>query len=325
MKYFLFFALLGQVINCAAQGNDTVQPVIAILEDYADTVSVEPNKLRTVYEPRIRGVFLKEKHGWAAMCNNDAFNKVEECPAKNTKLFSTLFAFHAQYRYEIKTTGLLEREYCCSHVGWLETSNIGHVRQTGDRLLKYSGWNYDPVFKPQVLTNRPERVKDPEVWRKVARHGKIQPKTWSSIASMVSEMKLCFTGQGNHRRALGVPWKNSHLKFRVGFANRARQELLQARLSPVYFLDCKKLGGDAGETPISWPEFWLTHTSGQDSVIHLFKNEIGYGKLELIEFGDFDGDGKSEGLFFLAGYNLDGYVLFHEGMTKQTKYFWGYH
>ncbi len=60
-------------------------------------------------------------------------------------------------------------------------------------------------------------------------------------------------------------------------------------------------------------------------MIHLFKNKIGFGKLALIEFGDFDGDGKSEGLFFLAGYNLDGYVLLHEEMTRQATYYWGYH
>jgi hypothetical protein len=325
VKYFLFIALLGQAINCVAQVNDNTRPVIATLEDYADTVSVEPHRLRTVYEPRIRGVFFKDKIGWATMCNNGTFSKMEECPTENTRLFSTLFAFHAEYRYEIKTTGLLKREHCCLDVGWLETSNIGHVRQNGDRLLKYSGWNYAPVLKPQVLTNRPDRVTDPETWKEIGRQERLKPKIWKLLASMVDEMKLCVTAKSDERGVVTFPWKNTYLEFQHRFANQNNQVLLQARLSPAYFRDCKRQGGDAGEIPTMWPEFWLTQNRGQDSVIHLFKNQIGFGKLELIEFGDFDGDGKSEGLFFLAGYNLDGYVLFHEGMTKQTRYSWGYH
>jgi hypothetical protein len=325
VKYFLFIALLGQAIICVAQVNDTARPVIAILEDYADTISVEPYRLRTIYEPRIRGAFFKDKTGWATMCNNGAFSKMEECPAESTRLFSTLFAFNGEYRYEIKTTGLLKREHCCLDVGWLETSDIGHVRQNGDRLLKYSGWNYDPVLKPQILTNRPERVSDPETWKEIARQETLKPKTWKLLASMVNEMKLCVAAKSDKRGVVTFPWKNTYLEFQHRFANQNNQVLLQARLSQAYFRDCKRQGGDTGEIPAMWPEFWLTQSRGQDSVIHLFKNEIGFGKLELLEFGDFDGDGKSEGLFFLAGYNLDGYVLFHEGMTKQARYFWGYH
>ncbi len=200
VKHVLFIVLLGQAINCIAQTNDTFRPVIALLEDYADTLSTGQSGLRTVYEPRVRGVFFKEQNGWATMCNTGTYSKMEECPINNAKLFSTLYAFHDQYRYEIKTTGLLKREHCCLDAGWLETSALGYVGQHGDRLLKYGGWNYVPVFKPQALTNRPERIGDPETWKEVGRRETLEPKIWKLLSSTVNDLQLCNAVKSDKRK-----------------------------------------------------------------------------------------------------------------------------
>jgi hypothetical protein len=139
-------------------------------------------------------------------------------------------------------------------------------------------------------------------------------------------MKLCFVGgEKETRRAISVPWKNTHLEFRHQFVNRYGRTLLHARLSPAFFQDCKRQHGTAGDFPLAWPEFWLALVPGSDPVVHLFKSRNGFDKLGLVEFGDFDGDGKTEGLFFLSGYGEDGYVLLHDNMTKQIKFTWGYH
>ena len=53
--------------------------------------------------------------------------------------------------------------------------------------------------------------------------------------------------------------------------------------------------------------------------------EGGGPDLEFIEFGDFDADGKTEVVLFYSGYNRDGYVLLHSGMTKKVEFLWGYH
>lgn len=325
MKYYLILLLLVCGANCLAAANDAGPSVIAVLEDYAETVSVEPVRLRTIYEPRIRGVFLKYTNGWKTMCDGNTNGKADECSSESARLFSKLFAFSGEYRYEVETTGLLKRESCCHDVGWLEVANIGHIGQKGDRLLKYSGWNHDPVFKPEPLTNRAQRIADPEIWKIGKHRTDLTQKTWNKLASMVGEMKMCVVGEKEERRVISVPWKNAHLEFQQQFVNRHGRLLSQARLSPAYFKDCKRQRGTAGDFPPSWPEFWLAIAPGSDPVIHLFKSRIGFDKLQLIEFGDFDGDGKTEGLFFLSGYNQDGYVLFHDNMTKQIKFTWGYH
>ncbi len=53
-----------------------------------------------------------------------------------------------------------------------------------------------------------------------------------------------------------------------------------------------------------------------------FLDEI---SLYLIDAGDYDGDGKSEVLFFVSGYNQDGYVMFYNSFQKSVIYTWHYH
>lgn len=47
--------------------------------------------------------------------------------------------------------------------------------------------------------------------------------------------------------------------------------------------------------------------------------------LELVDFGDFDGDGRTEFLFWNAGYNQDGYVLCWGQRLKSSRSAWCYH
>lgn len=50
------------------------------------------------------------------------------------------------------------------------------------------------------------------------------------------------------------------------------------------------------------------------------------GFLELLDAGDYDGDGKSEVIFFLTQPgDTDGYVLFYDDFKKQVENTWTYH
>jgi hypothetical protein len=47
--------------------------------------------------------------------------------------------------------------------------------------------------------------------------------------------------------------------------------------------------------------------------------------LILVDAGDYDGDGKSEIVFFVSGYNEDGYALFYDSFQKNLFRTWHYH
>jgi len=48
-------------------------------------------------------------------------------------------------------------------------------------------------------------------------------------------------------------------------------------------------------------------------------------QMALIDAGDYDGDGRSELLFWFSGYDRDGYVLMSEGFVRRASFLWNYH
>jgi len=54
-------------------------------------------------------------------------------------------------------------------------------------------------------------------------------------------------------------------------------------------------------------------------------SENGQLSLELVDVGDYDGDSKSEAIFFVSGYDEDGYALFYDCFKKSVWYTWHYH
>lgn len=47
--------------------------------------------------------------------------------------------------------------------------------------------------------------------------------------------------------------------------------------------------------------------------------------LELVDTGDFAGDGGEEAVFFFSGYNFDGYILYYDNFRKAVRFGWNYH
>jgi hypothetical protein len=47
--------------------------------------------------------------------------------------------------------------------------------------------------------------------------------------------------------------------------------------------------------------------------------------MDLLDAGDYDGDGRSEVLFWSSGEDVDGYVLMYDGFTKSAEFKWSYH
>jgi hypothetical protein len=47
--------------------------------------------------------------------------------------------------------------------------------------------------------------------------------------------------------------------------------------------------------------------------------------MSLVDAGDYDGDGKSEVLFAVDGYDLGGYRLFYRDFSRSAEFLFSYH
>ena len=47
--------------------------------------------------------------------------------------------------------------------------------------------------------------------------------------------------------------------------------------------------------------------------------------MDLLDAGDYDGDGHSEMIFWTSGENRDGYVLVYDDFAKRAEFYWHYH
>lgn len=317
----LLSGLFSQALAASGQ-----LPAIAMLEDYPDTQFVPPNIHRISYEPRIRAAFLKHPDGWRAVCAQNEFGDAIKCPKEQSTHFSKLYAHQKARVAEVDTRGFRKPESCCSGVGWLSVVSKSHVtHEHGDRLLQFGGHMHDPVLKPEVLVNRKGTPGDLEGWTLKA--SEAVPRNLSAaVAETMKGLLVCRKGGSQLPARIDVPWKDGHLMVENRFANRHGSALFQAQLSGSYLEDCKAAGGDVSSSTLLRPEFWIAVSPKDEVVVHVFKSKGNlFSSLQLIQFGDFDGDGKSEALFFRSGYNDDGYVLFHEEMTKTAKFNWGYH
>jgi hypothetical protein len=72
-----------------------------------------------------------------------------------------------------------------------------------------------------------------------------------------------------------------------------------------------------GPLDAAWTPQWFHIQNNQIS-------HIGNGMV-LVDAGDYNGDGKSEILFWSSGYNEDGYVLYFDNLHQKVEYKWNYH
>ena len=79
------------------------------------------------------------------------------------------------------------------------------------------------------------------------------------------------------------------------------------------------------------PDVWLFRSSGGD--LWALPGQMWSGReainftpnLELVDAGDFAGNGGEEAVFFFSGYNFDGYILYYDSFRKAVRFGWSYH
>jgi len=236
-----------------------------------------------------RATFIKSKGEWKA-CS--------ACPRSG----KWTIAYDGKKRGEITTEpGPNAERQEMSVLG--DTSAVPRIVT---RREDFAGWNGAPWGRPLLLV-REGLPGDPEKWSRA------EPTPSEKESAIAAYLKK-YPKVTNCKPDLVTVDK----KFRMSVKNLPVH--IAFRSVSGSLLIVLKPDGYGCDGPIS--DGW----DAQTFYLEADKPAAFVGKgLAPLEAADVDGDGKSEWLFWYAGYNRDGYRLFYDGMKKHVVFDWGYH
>jgi hypothetical protein len=162
----------------------------------------------------------------------------------------------------------------------------------------------DVPYRPLVVVSEPHYA-DPAGWKSVEPAAVDLPLLFQQFKMVAGNATVC-----PPRATADVPFEYAptHLRLR-SYRDVSGRFLVTARLDP-------HLDTCGGPNEVAW----MPHTFVLGSVVKYLGPEI-----TLIDAGDFDADGRSELLFWHAGHDGDGYVLFDDAFGEGLKVYRGYH
>jgi len=178
-----------------------------------------------------------------------------------------------------------------------------------NNLESFAGWCEAPSRRPLVLVSH-SMIRDPAGWKPLAISNGYRRKLYQpmKLALGTTNVFRCRDPEGLMPEPFD--FQPEDLKLYKVYRSKTEGILVSIGLDPEGY-------GCDGVTEPAWLAHWfLLH----DAQVDL----IGTG-MELVDAGDYDGDGRSEVLFWKSGYNRDGYLLVFDGLRQKAEYTWSYH
>lgn len=194
----------------------------------------------------------------------------------------------------------------------------GQALTIGKPSEDFSGWQSTLFNRPLVLVSK-GNFKDPDEWKP------FQPKK-DQIRMFISTFRIEYPKVLNCNEKEEPlpdhwPYKDSDIMISKVYRSNKADMLVGMSLK----------GGKCGinEGPFQQQLFLFrsdksaTHLTLKSKKRQSLKDDL--WSLILVDAGDYDGDGKSEVVFFLSGYNEDGYAMFYDSFQKSVMWTWSYH
>ncbi len=305
MSRFILLILMILVGICKSYSQNSKSPVIVgIMEDNREELinwKQGPSKTRVILP-----LFEKQGNEWIP------------CSSPSGDVLWTI-AFDGKEKGTIESHPSADT-YSFDPNAYTPEPQAGQVLTIGKPSEKWSGWENTLFNRPLVLVAN-GNFKDPEQWKP------FQPST-NELQVFRSDFRNEYpkvTNCDTNEELLPNPWKYKDSDIMVTSAYHSNQgnSLVNMFLQGGH---CGMLDGPFIEQLFLFgPNNASTLITVTDSKPSLqdrgFLNEI---SLYLVDAGDYDGDGKSEVIFFLSGYDQDGYVMFYDSFQKSVIYTWHY-
>ncbi len=170
-----------------------------------------------------------------------------------------------------------------------------------NRREEFGGWCEVPDARPLVV-NSHSNFHDPDGWEPFAIGDGYRELLYDAYMGALGEVPRCYNLPDDHELSA------VDLAIHKAYRDAAGRQLVALRLLP----NGEWCDDGYGISPIVW--FAIA-----DTFRHVGND------LELIDAGDYDGDGESEIIFWHSAYNQDGYMILYDGLRWSANYHWGYH
>ncbi|MGO8815161.1 MAG: hypothetical protein ACLQVG_10965 [Terriglobia bacterium] len=276
--------------------------ILGVLEDHPGEHAGDPNFWR------VRAVFEKKGSEWQAFPNpcHDV-QCLKTLPREYPKEVTWTIAFDGKNLGQLTARTTPEfRTY--DSVGDEEITSSAPVPTVGRRLKGNSGFLFSPAYRPLVAVSKPY-FRDPAGWKPA----QLSPELVNALRQQFRREFPKVMNCRNPDENIPNPWPYQDKDIMTGKTFSSRRNWSIAELF---------LAGWACDGPQEAGGPFIAHSYAIAPTGKILM--LGSG-IRLLGAGDYDGDGESEVLFAIDGYNLGGYRLFYENFTKSVEFVFSYH
>lgn len=303
MFRLLIFSLIAAAISASASAQ-APEASIGILEERPPSNTAETSRFV------VRAVFHREGAGWTAFDDSSLLTAAYPRSIDWTVGFSG------------RSVGKVKGE--TPRAGWSFYADVGTqvIAQTppppsvGSRSMEFAGWMDMPVYRPLVASST-GRVGDPEMWTRATPGPKVLDELRRTFRAAFPVAERC-TNVDDTEPDRWVYSVNDLVVDRT-YASSTGWRIARVSLPiDAYGCDGPVPEEDAGTGASPWAaRTYVVSPTGKVA-------DLGRSLL-LVDAGDYDGDGQSELIFQLSGYNLGGYVLWTSSFAKSATFNFHFH
>ena len=277
------------VLALSGIAKQRVHPIIAVLE--------QPPQCRQ--DVGVRPVFAERDGAWQPL---DSIESLRLGPTR----FTLAFDGRSLGTVDTREPGIHNEYYWFSRDPLLDVGSHASLPRITNRLHRFDGWCSAPGVRPIVAVSS-GHYEDPESWKPFTPPPDAAAALLEQFRAIVGVVYNC-----QHTTARDIPFHYTarDLVVQSAYRNNEGREIVALALRSSLEA-CDAYGYD--------PQY-RNHWFIMDSV----PKHLGDG-LDLLDAGDYDGDGHSELIFWTTDEDLDGYVLLYDSLSKRAEFTWHYH